>query len=58
MKVMVIKPQSGLCLLLMAFAAMLVMSGCSALHDGSGWEHTGDPVTHQDTQPYILEHDH
>jgi len=34
------------------------LGGCSSLHDGQGWEHTGDPVTHEDTQPYILEHDH
>ncbi len=36
----------------------VLLSGCSALHDGAGWEHTGDPVTHQDESPYVFEHRH
>jgi hypothetical protein len=36
----------------------LWISGCSTMHNGKGWEHTGDPETHQDDQPYILEHQH
>ncbi len=34
------------------------VSSCSILHDEKGWEHQGDSETHQDSQPYILEHKH
>jgi len=37
---------------------LLATAGCAPLHDGAGWEHTGDPATHQDASPYILEHRH
>jgi hypothetical protein len=38
--------------------AAIWIGGCAMIHDGKGWEHTGDPETHQDDQPYILEHKH
>ena len=38
--------------------SVLWLSGCSSMHDGQGWEHAGEPETHQDDQPYTLEHKH
>jgi outer membrane murein-binding lipoprotein Lpp len=38
--------------------SVLWISGCSSMHDGQGWDHSGDPETHQDDQPYTLEHKH
>lgn len=34
------------------------MSGCAKLHDDKGWEHEGDPGSHEDATPYIFEHRH
>jgi len=42
---------------ILIFGALL-MSGCSSLHDGKGWEHEGDPETHADSTPYLFEHKH
>jgi len=42
----------------MLMVAALLMSGCSSLHDGEGWEHEGDPETHSDSKPYLFEHKH
>ncbi len=47
-----VKIVMALCLL------SLLMLGCRSLHDGQGWEHMGDPQTHQDEQPYVLKHEH
>lgn len=44
-------------LMAMMMAAIWI-SGCSSLHDGKGWEHTGDSSTHENDQPNILEHRH
>jgi len=46
--------------LVLAMGLMLIftLSGCASMHDGQGWEHMGDPETHQDSSPYIFEHDH
>jgi hypothetical protein len=44
-------------LVAMALSSLWI-GGCSIMHDGKGWEHTGNPETHQDNQPYILEHQH
>lgn len=38
------------------FSAFLM--GCTSLHDNKGWEHTGDSETHQDSEPYVLKHEH
>jgi len=40
-----------------AFLAM-ALNGCASLHDDKGWEHEGDPETHQDSSPYLFEHRH
>ncbi len=44
-------------IILVVFLSALLM-GCTGLHDSKGWEHTGDPETHQDSKPYILKHEH
>ncbi len=46
-----------LTIVVMIIAAIWIV-GCSSMHDGKGWEHTGDSETHQDDQPYIIEHKH
>ena len=38
--------------------AVTWIGGCSTMHDRKGWEHAGDAETHQDNQPYTLEHKH
>lgn len=38
--------------------AAIWIGGCSAMHDGQGWEHTGNSETHENDQPDILEHQH
>jgi len=42
--------------LLISFA---FLTGCS-MHDGKGWEHTGDSTTNTDSpsEPYLLKHEH
>lgn len=37
---------------------ILGLNGCASMHDDQGWEHLGDPETHQDTTPYIFKHEH
>lgn len=45
-------------LLLAAILIAVWSSGCASLHDGKGWEHGGNPSTHQDATPYVFEHKH
>jgi len=45
-------------MLFVALLMALFSSGCSGMHDGKGWEHSGDPATHEDSKPYIFEHEH
>ncbi|GAV20615.1 hypothetical protein MMIC_P1587 [Mariprofundus micogutta] len=46
---------------MLAVAMVLVatwIGGCSSMHDGKGWEHKGDPITHENNQSDVFEHRH
>ncbi|MDX8390367.1 MAG: hypothetical protein R8M38_07735 [Mariprofundaceae bacterium] len=45
-------------ILFIIVTAAMWLASCASMHDKKGWDHTGDPKTHQDNQPYLLEHRH
>ncbi|MDQ6991051.1 MAG: hypothetical protein Q9M11_04895 [Mariprofundaceae bacterium] len=44
--------------LLLTIVVALLSSGCASMHDGEGWEHMGDSITHQNRTSSVFEHRH
>ena len=44
--------------LLAAIFIALLSSGCASMHDDQGWDHMGNPTTHEDDASSIFEHRH
>jgi len=44
--------------ILILFFSSFIITGCSSMHDGKGWEHEGAPSTQEDSTPFQFEHKH